>query len=121
MTNGEALPPKKDNTVMLVLSYIWLLALVPLLVEKDDPEVQWHAKHGLVLLAAEIILWVAFGVCSAVLHKIPGVGCVVGAVGCMIPSIISIGFIALRVMCIIKATKGERMMIPYISEYASKF
>ena len=29
---------------MIVLAYLWLLALVPLLVEKDDPEVQWHAQ-----------------------------------------------------------------------------
>ena len=41
---------------MIVLSYLWVLALIPLLVEKDDPEVQWHAKHGLVLAAAAAAL-----------------------------------------------------------------
>ena len=44
---------------MIVLSYLWLLALVPLLVEKEDKEVQWHAKHGIVLMVAEIVLWIA--------------------------------------------------------------
>ena len=44
---------------MIVLSYLWLLALVPLLVEKEDNEVQWHAKHGIVLMVAEIVLWIA--------------------------------------------------------------
>ena len=29
-----------NRGVMIVLSYLWLLALVPLLVEKDDKEVQ---------------------------------------------------------------------------------
>ena len=43
---------------MIVLSYLWLLALVPLLVEKDDKEVQWHAKHGIVLMVAEIVFWI---------------------------------------------------------------
>jgi hypothetical protein len=28
--------PSSNRTIMIVLSYLWLLALVPLLVEKDD-------------------------------------------------------------------------------------
>ena len=32
---------------MIVLAYFGLLALIPLLMEKEDAEVQWHAKHGL--------------------------------------------------------------------------
>ena len=43
---------------MIVLSYFGLLALIPLLVDKDDPEVQWHAKHGLVLTVAWVVLFV---------------------------------------------------------------
>src|SRR6186997_2572008 len=46
----------QNRTIMIVLSYFGLLALIPLLVEKDDREVQWHAKHGLVLFVAEIII-----------------------------------------------------------------
>ena len=51
---GGAAPPSSDRTIMLVLSYLGILSLVPLLAKKDDPEVQWHAKHGLVLMAAEL-------------------------------------------------------------------
>ena len=40
-----------NRGVMIVLAYLWLLALIPLLLEKQDAEVQWHAKHGLVLMA----------------------------------------------------------------------
>jgi hypothetical protein len=40
-----------NRTIMIVLSYLWILAIVPLLVEKEDKEVQWHAKHGIVLLS----------------------------------------------------------------------
>ena len=58
-TSGSGAPSSNRN-VMIVLSYLWLLALVPLLVEKDDKEVQWHAKHGLVLMVAELVFWVAF-------------------------------------------------------------
>ena len=54
--------PSSNRNVMILLSYLWLLALVPLLTEKDDKEVQWHAKHGIVLMVAELILWVVINV-----------------------------------------------------------
>ena len=50
-----------NRGLMIALSYLWLLALIPLLVEKDDAEVQWHAKHGLTLLVAEVALWIEIG------------------------------------------------------------
>ncbi len=53
------------NTGMLVLSYLGLLALIPLIIEKKDREVQWHAKHGLVILAAFVILQVAISIMSS--------------------------------------------------------
>ena len=55
-TPGSA--PSSNRNMMIVLSYLWLLALVPLLTEKDDKEVQWHAKHGMVLMVAELFLWI---------------------------------------------------------------
>jgi len=49
MPDVEASP---NRGVMIVLAYLWPLALVPLLLEKRDPDLQWHAKHGLVLMVA---------------------------------------------------------------------
>jgi uncharacterized membrane protein len=106
---------------MLVLSYLWIIALVPLLVEKDDREVQWHAKHGLVLLVAEIILWIALTIVFWVLGSIPGLGVVIGLAGCGLHVLIWLGIIALHVVCIMKALNGQRLIIPVISEYADKF
>ena len=48
--DGSSAPPGDNRAIWIVLSYLGLLALIPLLVERDDQEVQWHAKHGLVLL-----------------------------------------------------------------------
>jgi len=101
------------NTVMLVLSYIWLLALIPLLVEKDDKEVQWHAKHGLVILAVEMLVWVVLTIIS-----FSGIlACVAG----IFSMFIWLGFIVLRVVCIVKAVNGQRFLLPGISQYADKF
>ena len=47
---NDAVSPNRG--VMIVLAYLWLLALVPLLFEKTDRQVQWHARHGIVLMIA---------------------------------------------------------------------
>jgi len=52
--------PSPNRGVMIVLAYMWPLALVPLLLEKNDPDVQWHAKHGIVLMIAELVLFFAY-------------------------------------------------------------
>jgi uncharacterized membrane protein len=101
-----------NRNVMIVLAYLWLLALVPLLTEKEDKEVQWHAKHGIVLLVAEIVAWVVY----FVLSMIPGVGCVL----VIVLPIIWLLFVVVRIMCIVKGTSGQRLLIPGISEFADK-
>ena len=32
-----------NRSVMIVLSYIWILALIPLLMEQDDKDVRWRS------------------------------------------------------------------------------
>ena len=102
-----------NRSVMIVLSYLWILSLVPLLVEKDDQEVQWHAKHGIVLMVAEIVFWIAF---NLVIYMIP-FGCVVGLIG----PLVALAFLAVHIVAIIKGLNGQRLIIPTLSEYASKF
>lgn len=51
-------PSKKDiddNKLMAVLSYIGILCFIPLLLKKDSPFAQYHAKQGLALFIVEII------------------------------------------------------------------
>src|SRR3954469_2273068 len=104
---GTASP---NRGIMLVLSYLWLLALIPFVVEKNDPEVQWHAKHGLVLTVAEFLLWVVVGI---VTHIIPFAGCVLWLLWPLL--------LIFRIFLIIKANNGQRVLIPGISQYADQF
>ncbi len=60
--------PSSNRNVMILLSYLWLLALIPLVVEKEDREVQWHAKHGLVLTVVEMIFWSCSRFCCSCSH-----------------------------------------------------
>jgi len=107
-------PPKKDNTIMLVLSYIWILFLVPLIAEKEDPQVQWHAKHGMILTIVEVVLQFGIWIMSTILgHIISFISCIT----CFIPMLIWIGFLVIRILCIVKATKGEKFLVPGLSQY----
>lgn len=107
--------PSSNRNIMIVLSYLWLLALVPLVVEKEDKEVQWHAKHGLVLLIAEVICWVVVTIVQMVVGVM--LGCLVG----VLSLVVWVGILILHIMCILKGIKGERLIIPGISEYANRF
>ena len=106
--------PSSNNTIMCILSYLWLLALVPLLAETNDSEVQWHAKHGIVLMVGEIVLWIAL----TILSQIPGIGVIFG---CGLAPLIWLLILVIHIIAIVKAVKGERLMIPVITEYANRW
>ncbi len=113
-----ALAPPDNRAVMIVLAYLWLLALVPLMIEKTDADLQWHARHGLVLTAAEAIVLMAWSFFVSV------VWIVTGPLGCLLYLVTPLLFLAILVVhvaAILKALHGERMTIPYVSEYASRF
>jgi uncharacterized membrane protein YjgN (DUF898 family) len=102
---------------MIVLAYLWPLALVPLLVEKEDPEVQWHAKHGIVLMIAEIVLLLLFLVVNIIVSLATfGLGCVLG----MLVIFLWIAILAVHAMAIITGLNGKRFLLPGISEYANR-
>jgi len=103
---------------MIVLAYLWPLALVPLLLEKGDAEVQWHAKHGIVLMIAELILLFAY-VATTMFVSLATLG-----LGCALSIFIIFGWVAIlavHVVAILKGVNGERFIIPGISDYANRF
>ncbi len=106
-----AAPASSNRSVMIVLSYLWLLALIPLLTEQDDQDVRWHAKHGLVLLGAEIAAFIAIGILSGLS----------GGLGCLLVPLAQLGILVFHAVCIAKALKGERLLVPGLSEFADKF
>lgn len=108
--------PSSDSnrTLMLVLSYLGPLALIPLLMEKEDREVQWHAKHGLVLFGAFIALQILVTI----------VGTVAPTVGCILQmglTFVWLGYVVVTILCIVKALRGERFRMPGLSDLADKW
>lgn len=110
--------PSPNRALMIVLAYLWPLALVPLIVEKDDPDVQWHAKHGIVLMVAEIILLAAFALfTSAISLATFGLGCVLS----MFAIFLWIGILGIHLAAILRGLNGRRLLVPMVSEYTNRF
>lgn len=115
--------PQSNRATMLLLAYLWILAFVPLVVAKDDPEVQWHARHGLVLFVVELILWAGASSVAAVLLSIgPFAGSFAGdlldtgltrVTGALI-QLLWLALVVLHVTLSVKAVRGTRPAIPGI-------
>ena len=111
-TPGSA--PSSNRNLMIVLSYLGPLALVPLLAEPGDKEVQWHAKHGLVLMVSEMALGIVISILLGPLG-------IFGCIAFLFTPLLFLAIAGLHVMCIIKGLDGKRFIIPVLSEFVDKF
>lgn len=50
----------EENKIIAALSYISVLSLVVLLIKRDSPFAQFHAKQGLVLFIVEVLGWLVY-------------------------------------------------------------
>lgn len=91
------------------LSYLGILLLIPLLVNKDNEYSKFHVKQGIVLL----ICWIAGLFSSTILGFIP-------FLGRLIVSAIWIFIVVLIVMGIVNALNGKTEPLPVIGKYAEK-
>jgi uncharacterized membrane protein len=103
----------ENRKIMIVLAYLGPLALIPLLVEKEDREVQWHAKHGLVLFVAFLAVALAIFVVSF----IPWIGCITA----LLVLAVWLAYFVVAILCIVKGLDGQRFLIPGVSEFADRF
>jgi uncharacterized membrane protein len=115
--SGYGAPAGGDRTIWVVLSYLGILSLIPYFAKKDDPdqEIRWHAKNGLGLFLAELIIWAVFFVASIALRN-SFLGCGLAAANC----VMWLAFLVISIICIIKGINGQRYRIPYITDFAEK-
>ena len=106
--------PSSDRTLMVVLAYLGILSLIPFLTKKDDPDIYWHGKNGFALFLAEMVVFVVR--IALIFIRIPFLTCGLSVVFC----VIWLGFLAISILCIVKALNNERFRIPMISDFADK-
>ena len=107
-----------NRGVMLVLSYLPPFAVIPLLVSKEDPEIHWHARHGIVLMVAEMLMLLGIFVLALV------IGLLTAGIGCgllVLTPIPMLAFIVLHIVAVVRAFGGRRLIVPWVSQYADRF
>lgn len=106
-----------ERKTILILSYLWIFALIPRLTKKDDPEIVWHSKNGLGLFILEFAIYFLtlpfFFIFVFIFHTF-------GFLFGFFYFIFILGILILHIFCIIKAINGEKLEIPVLSEYAQK-
>lgn len=88
-----------------VLSYLWVLCLIPVFMKKDDGFVRFHARQGVMLFIVEI----GIGVISI----IPGLGGFIYLLGMIVCGLVSL-------VGIVQVLMGNKWEIPLISKWAEK-
>ena len=106
-------PASSDRTIMLILSYAWLLCLIPLFTKRDDPEVQWHAKNGLVMAVLITIVDILFYILG---RFFPLFTCLVS----FIPCALFIAYVVVSIIAMVKAINGQRLRVPVLTDQAEK-
>ncbi len=91
----------EKNKSVAALSYLWILCLVPLLMRRSSKFAQFHAKQGVVLFIAEMII--------SILMWIPVFGQLLLVLAIIIAAL---GFI--------KSYNGEWWKAPFIYEWSQK-
>ncbi len=116
-TNNEMTPgtPKEGGSdkILYVLSYptFGLLGIILFFWKKDDPDARYHGLNS-------FIYWVAVGIVSTILGIVTGV---LPILGCVILPLFSLVTFVYSVYLAMQAHKGEKPVIPYISDMANKY
>ena len=117
MLQSELMPRSSNRGLMMVLAYLWPLALVPLVAERQDEQIQWHARHGLVLMMAEGVILIAFGLLTSFVGLAAvGIGLAMGIVAIFVWVALGVHLIA-----IVKALNGTRLILPGITALTDRF
>jgi uncharacterized membrane protein len=104
---------ERASRPMLILSYLAFLGVIPLLFARQDSEVRWHARNGL-LLFAEV---------TAIALVATFTGALVPALGLfsvILMYLVLVLYTSISILAIVKALDGQRLLVPGISRRAGR-
>lgn len=88
----------QKNKALAAISYIFIVSLIILLVKKDSPFAQFHAKQG-------FVLFIAFLICGF----IPRIG-----------GVLNVVVLVIAIIGIVSAAQGKWYKMPLVSQLAEK-
>jgi uncharacterized membrane protein len=101
-----------DANIAAALTYIPIIAIVFLVIEKGSRLVKFHAVQSLGLLLAWVVVWFALGI----IGMVP----VLGWGTLLLWPIVAIGMFVVWLIALLKAFKGEFWKLPAIGNIAEQ-
>lgn len=104
--DNQSVPASNDskNMLMGILSYLGILLIIPLIMEKGNPTVKFHLKQGIVLLAIEIAIYI--------------LGMFLPYGMSMILSLLNLAVIVLSILGIINVIQKKEAELPVVGQFS---
>ena len=103
------------------------IACIPLIggiifymLEKRDSFVRFYAMQSIIFGGAWILFAIVYSIAHVILTPIPAIGLFFAVLLWIIWALVSIGFLVLFIVTVVKAFTGVRWEIPYIGPMARK-
>ena len=105
-----------EDKVFAALGYLSILFVVPLILKHDNDSVYFHAKQGMVLFLAEVVVWfVLFMLESFIVALLPRISF---SITSWLGALAWILFVALSVIGVYNALRGKRWEMPILGRIA---
>ena len=99
-------PKNSQRTLLGILSYIGILVVIPLIIEKKDPFVKFHIKQGLVVCSIEVIVWIL----EMMIWPL-----------WIILNIVKLAALVLSIIGIINVVQGKEKALPLVGQFSKYF
>ena len=123
-TAGKAALGGIDGNLAALLGYIiWIIALISVIMEKENRFVKFHAIQSLLLHAAAIIVFICLVIILAILGivlALAGVGALAGLLW-LLYMVVVLAYIGTLVYSAVKAYGGVEFELPIIGSMARKW
>ncbi len=108
-TGGTGLEPNVAGALCYVLGLI--TGVVFLVLEKDKPEVRFHAFQSI----GVSVVWVALSIVASIIGMVPFIGWIIGA---LLGLVLGLGGLILWLFLMYQAFSGKRTEFPVVGPWA---
>lgn len=106
-----------DGNIAAALTYLPIVAIIFLVIEKGSRLVKFHAVQSLALCVAWIACWFAMMILGYILSNIPVLGFLINM---LLSLAVGLGFFVAWIIGLIKAFQGQYFKLPFIGTIAEQ-
>lgn len=107
-----------EDKIFASLSYVSILFLVPLILRREQPSVYFHARQGLVLFGAEVVIWFLLFLLESFIAALAPASSL--SLVAILGMLAWIAFVAISIAAIYFVFRGRQWEIPFLGKIAKK-